>query len=484
MKWRYLCFFALLFFTSCSLSLSREDQVKNIIPTPSLETSEKDALLEPFFAKGDWPSKNWWEQYGSQELNGLIEEALLHNPSIQAIQQRISYAKAEAVIARGKLLPLLYFDMSDQWQYLSENGLYRALNPNISLSNNQIDFSLSFSYEFDFWSKYRNLYRAALGRVKAAVAETAQVELITTTALAQAYFGLQTNLLRKKLYQQFYEVRKKYFDLQDKMLQDSLYSKLVPLLSEEGVFEAKQWLYNIEQEIQVGIHIVNILAGKGPDEPLALNEPLTPLPPRLSFPRHISLELLSRRPDLMAQIWRVDALAHDVGSARADYWPDINVLALAGFQSNSWLQLFEWASKMVSVLPGLSLPLYTAGAIGANVDAKRALFDEAVFQYNELILKSFKEVADLIAIGRSVFGEKEKQVQIVDNAKARYGLTLLRQQNGLDNALTVYQFLEELLQKQLEDVQLLYQQYVVSISLTRALGGGYCGVKGKADELP
>ena len=470
---RILLVLSLGILASCNISMSREEQVENILSTPTLSTSEKESFDGPYFAKGNWPEKNWWTQYGSNELNSLIEKALVQNPSIQAVEQRIEYAKSQAVIARAKLLPLVYFDASDQWQYLSENGLYRALNPKIPLSNSQIDFSLSFFYEFDFWSKYRNLYRAALSKKRAEIAETAQVALITSTGLAQAYFALRTNLLRKKIYEQIYEVRKNYFDLQTKMLNNSLYSKLVPLLSEEALFQAQQWVYNIEQEIAVNQHIVNILAGQGPDEPLSLDEPIAPLPARLAVPSEISLELLSRRPDLMAQIWRLDALAYEVGSAKADFWPNVNITGIAGFQAGSWSKLFEWISKTIGALPGLSLPVYTAGAIGANVDAKKALFDQAVYQYNELILQSFNQVADLLAIGRAVYGEKEKQIQIVDNAKARYGLTLLRQQNGIDSALTSYQFLEELLQKKLEDVQLLYQQYLVSISLTKALGGGY-----------
>ena len=479
MAWRIgiILFFGM--FAACTLSLSREEQIENIISSPSIAESEQIVLEGPYFVEGDWPQRTWWEQFRSQELNVLIEKALVQNPSIQAVQQKVEFAKNEAVIARGKLLPLIYFDASDQWEYLSQNGLYRALNPDIGLSNSQIDFSLSFFYEFDFWGKYRNLYRAALSQQQAAAAETAQVELITSTALAQAYFAFRTNLLRKKLYDQIYEVRKNYFDLQTKMLQNSLYSKLAPLLSEGAVFQAEQWVYHIEQEIAVNQHIVNILAGQGPDEPLSLHETLEPLPKTLTVPSEISIGLLSRRPDLMAQIWRLDALAFQVGSAKADYWPNVNLSAQAGYQSGSWSNLFEWISKTVGILPGLSLPVYTAGAIGANIDAKKALFDEAVYQYNDLILQSVNQVADLLAIGRSVYGEKTKQVQIVDNAKARYGLTLLPQQSGIDNALTAYQFLDEYLQKKLEDVQLLYQQYLVSISLIKALGGGYCCAGGE-----
>lgn len=453
--------------------MSKEEQTRNLLTPPSLEPSVEASLDSSFFEKGEWPKEAWWMQYGSEGLNELIASALKENPSIQAVKERIELAKAEAVVARSELFPLVYFNASDQVEYLSKNGLYRALNPNLALHNQQIDFSLSFSYEFDFWGKYRSLYRAALGREKAAVAESAQVELIVSTALAQTFFALQTNLLRKTYYEKLWQIRKSYFDLQTQLLKHGLVSKLVPLLAEEAVFEAKQWVYQIEQEISVNRHTVNTLAGRGPDAPLPLSESLLPLPQKLVVPEAISSELLSRRPDLMAQIWRMEALAQEVGAAKADFWPNINILGLMGFQAGSWSKLFEWASKALGVIPGLTLPVYTAGAIGANVDAKKAVFDEAVYQYNDLILKSFQQVADLLAIGKAVFGEKEKQGQIVAKASSRYKLTRDRQRSGIDNGLTVYRFEEELIEKKLIDVELLYQQYLVSLSFIKALGGGY-----------
>src|SRR5690242_2525637 len=169
--------------------MSREERVQNILPTPSIQTTEKIAFLGDSFTPADWPTLTWWEAYGSCELNALIEMALQKNPSIQAVQEKIALAKAQAVIVRSELFPLLYFDANDQWQYLSKNGLYRALNPDVPLSSSQIDFSLSFSYEFDFWGKHRNLYKAAIGREKSAVAQASQVELITATSLSQAYFA-------------------------------------------------------------------------------------------------------------------------------------------------------------------------------------------------------------------------------------------------------------------------------------------------------
>lgn len=463
----------LSFLMSCTVSMPQQELTEHILPPPSLDLTLANALENRFFTADQWPKQNWWVTYGSNELNDLIDIALKNNPTIERIAQRIHFAKSQTTIARSKLLPLLFFDASDQWQHLSKSGLYRALNPDITINPNLIDFSLSFSYEFDFWGKYRNLYEAALGKHKAAIAETAQADLITTTALAQAYFALKTNLIRQDLYQQLYEVRKHYFGLQKHMFDHSIYSKLVPLLSEEKVFEAEQWVYDIEQEISIGKHVLNALVGCGPDEPLMLDEVLKELPQQLAIPTDISTELLSRRPDLMAQIWRLDALAYEVGAAKADFWPNINLSALAGYESTSWSKIFEWATKTIGMIPGLRLPLYTAGAIGANVTAKKAQFLEAVYEYNELILSSFQQVADLFAIGRAVYEKKERQWQIVMNAMARYDLTRLLQQQGVDSALNSYALLEEQIQTQLENVELLYQQYRVSINLTKALGGGY-----------
>ena len=459
---RYLGLF--LFLSGCTLSLSHEERVEHLISAPSLTPSENP---------GNWPDREWWKLFGSHELDCLIVTALANNPSIQAIEARITFARQEAVVAGAKLYPLVFFDANDQWSYLSQNGLDRALNPKIPLNNQQIDFSLSFSYEFDFWGKYRNLYHAALGRARAAEAEAAQVELITSTALAQAYFALKTNLLRQQLYKQLYEERKKAFALWELLVSNSLSSELPPLLSEERLFEAEQWLYAIEEEVAIDKHLVNILAGNGPDDRLSLEPTLAKLPQPLAVPQDISIQLLSRRPDLMAQLWQVDALAREVGAAKAEYWPDINLTGFAGFQSGSWSNLFDWVSRAFSLFPAMRLPIYTAGAIGANEGAKKALFDEAIYRYNDLILKSFQEVADLLAIGKSIYGQKGQQARIVTNASERYRLTQLRQQRGLDNGLDLYRFLDEQLQAQLEDLQLLYGQYLVSIKLIKALGGGY-----------
>ena len=222
----------LLFLSGC-VSLPKDQQTENLLYPPSVQTSVDRSVESGFFTLGDWPEEKWWEIFHSEELNSLIAEALNQNPTIQSIERRVEFARQNAKVVRADLFPLIFFNAEESWEYLSKNGLYRAFNPKIPLNANLVDLTISFQYEFDFWGKYRNLFNAALGEAKASEAEAADVELITSTSVAQGYFALKTNLVRKLLYEQLYEVRKEIFDLQMLLQDKALLSKLQPLFSEE-----------------------------------------------------------------------------------------------------------------------------------------------------------------------------------------------------------------------------------------------------------
>ena len=475
-----LIFCSLTFLSGClNLTPSSEEQAQNLIPTPSLDNTVEKALDTPFFSVGSWPEENWWDVFTNLQLNELMNRALAQNPTLQSIQRQVENAKQRSIIARGQLFPLLFFNASDNLQFLSKNGLYRALNPNLPLSAGLIDMTLAFTYEFDFWSKYRNIFQAALGREKAEEASQAQVKLIITTAVAQAFFALKTNLIKAELYRDLCEVRKNIFNLQNLLLKNALSSKLPVYLSEEVLLESEKLIFAIEEEVEVDKHLLNILIGNGPDVPLGIDAELPSLPKTLVIPECLSLNLLSRRPDLMAQIWRVEALAHEIGVARADFFPNINLSAILGLESFHFSNLFNGSSGTGSAEPAFTLPIYTAGTIQANIDSKRALFDAALFDYNDLLLKSAQEVADLLVLAKSIYGQQSMQAVIVGCADARYGLTELRKQNGLDNDFQIYALQEEVIQKKLANIDLIYGQYLATVKLIKALGGGYA-----SDFLP
>ncbi len=472
---RRIVLLIIFIFSSC-ISMPKKEQTQNLLSPPSGTSLLEKNLKNSVFAVSDWPEEKWWEVFLSSELNELIEEALTNNPSIKAIEEKINFAKETSIIARSKLFPLIYFNAVDNWQYLSSNGLYKTLNPSIPRPGNLIDLSLSFTYEFDFWGKYRNIFQAAIGREKAEEAEAAEVKLIVTTALARVYFALKTNLLRESITERLLLVRKNLFNLTDLLQKKALFSKLPVWLSQENLDETKKELIFIKEEIEVNKHLINMLRGCGPDEFIFVSNTLANLPLKIELPENLFIDLLARRPDLMAAIWRVEAIAHEVGAAIADFFPNIDLTSFTGFESFHFSNLFKGSSFMSGILPALHLPIFTAGAIRANVRAKKALFEEAVYTYNNLILKSAEEVANTIVLVSSVFDREKIQQDIVTQASKRYELTKTLQFHGLNTAFETLQREEEFLQKRLEEIGLQYLQYASIIKLTKVLGGGYLSI--------
>jgi NodT family efflux transporter outer membrane factor (OMF) lipoprotein len=453
--------------------MPKSEQTKNLLPPPSLDSSVEASVQTPFFSVGDWPDENWWEVFNSPQLNSLIAQALDQNPTLKEVQSKIDFAKQEAIVARSRLYPFISFDGDIIKTYLSRTGLYRAFNPKLPLNAQVIYLSLSLEYEFDFWGKNYNIFSASIGEVLANQAQAAQVRLIVTTSIAEAYFGLKANLLRRQLYHALYKTQQDTFDLQRFLEENALSSRLDPLLIQEEVFEIKKLLSSIENEITLSKHLINFLMGRGPDEPLDVDSLMPPLPPTISVPDNLTLDLLARRPDLMAQIWRAKALAYQVGAAKADFYPDISLKGLVGLESVLFTNFFNWENKTYQIQPAFHLPIFTAGAIEANVEAHKSAFEEAIFEYNNLILSSAQEVADLLSLALSIFEQKLEQDFILENAKARYWLTKMRKQAGLDSRFNELRMEIELVNKQIENVNLLYGQYLATIKLIKALGGGY-----------
>lgn len=442
---------------------------------PSLEETSNYTLENPHFVRGDWPDEKWWEMFESPELNSLIDQALCCNPDILAVKARIDQARAESIISRAQVFPLVFFDGTESLSYLSKNGLLYALNPLLGRHTDDLTLDLSINYEVDLWWKYHNLFYASLGRAQAAIAEKAQVELVVSSALTQAYFALKTNLVRQQLYQQLASVRQKYYDVNLLLLDEALYSGFEPALADEKLQEANKALYEINQEVINNIHLINILCGNGPDHEIQVDSlPLEP-PETIAIPETLSLDLIARRPDLAAQLWRTKALGFEIKARIADFYPNVNIKQILGLNSLAWSKLFQAGSMYPSFRPAVHLPIFVWGEIKAGVAAKTAEYNQAVEEYNALVLKSSQQVADLLVILDAVFQKRAAQNVILESAHYRFDLSSLNFEQGLANILDVYTKEIEWIEKALVDVELIYAQYAVSVGLVRSLGGGYRG---------
>lgn len=461
-----------LFLSSC-VPVSRLDQNSAFLPPINIDSSVTDAAQESYFKLGEWPEAAWWQCFNDENLTSLMSLALEHNPSIEAVKQKVEVAKQVVVQKKSSLFPAIFLDAQENWGRISKNGLYHALNPALALPYNLLDLNLSFTYEFDFWGKNRNLFQAALGFERSQKAETKQVELMITTALAQAYFALKTNLKRKELLKELYNLQDKEVKLVNLLNQNAMSSKIEPATFVESLEEIDKRLISIEEEVIANIHLVNFLTGRGPNEQIELSSQLQELPNSIDLPNELSSQLLVRRPDLMASIWRVQALAREANAAVADFFPRVNLLGLLGLESIGYKNLFDWVSRQGWLIPTIHLPIFNAKSIRARFKMKKAELQEAIYNYNHLFLRSLQEVTDSLVWMKSWYEKRAKQKVILEKAALKTNLYQSLQQIGIDNLIQVYQIQSEYVEKQLEEVEIIYNQYVSVVQLIKSIGGGY-----------
>ncbi len=467
MRW----LFPLLFFTSCA-RLS-QDESSCFLDAPCLERSVATALQAMPFTTGDFPDEYWWQCFEDYQLSSLVEKALANQPSLQRAQARFRAAKEIVGVQRASLFPTLGLTGQAAQQYFSKNGFFRAFAPMIPGRINEYTLELNFSYEFDFWGKNRNLLRASLGEAQATLAEAYQAEIMLSSAVVLTYFNWQVEKKRYALLQKQQQLTHTSVQLTKLRYREALENRQQLLEAKMQELHTAQQLVQSHQVLQILQHQLKMLLGTGPDAPLLLEEHSLPEDMRMALPSDLSSNLLARRPDLLALIWRAEAAAYRIGAAKADFYPNVNLSGLIGFDSVFFRKLFSTGSQTAAATPAFYLPIFTGGKLKAQLKERQAEFDEATFAYNEKLLDAVREVADQIISLQTLQRELTLQREVVDNQIEIYTLIRNKTKMGISSDLEVINAEKVLLQQRDILLTQTLQKLIGIINLIKALGGGF-----------
>ena len=195
--------------------------------------------------------------------------------------------------------------------------------------------------------------------------------------------------------------------------------------------------------------------------------------PSVALPSNVPAALIGRRPDLIAQRWRVESASKDIEVAKAEFYPNVYLLAFIGLQSIGAAGFFSAASRMMGIGPAVTLPIFEGGRLQGNLAGKNADYDIAVEAYNQALADALRDVVDQLTSFRSVDVQRAEQRQALATAQEAYDLALLRYREGLGNYLQVLSAESPLLDQQSLDADLRARTLEIEISLIRALGGGF-----------
>jgi NodT family efflux transporter outer membrane factor (OMF) lipoprotein len=429
------------------------------------------ALQDTSVSDAAWPATDWWKSFGDPQLDALIDEALASSPTLNIAAARTRKALAEADAAHSTLAPRIDANASSTRERFSEHG---SAPPPIAGSTQTFNvLQATLSWEIDFWGKNRSAYEAAVGAARAADVDAHAARLALSTGIAQAYVGLERAYLQLDVAQATLAEREQIYALTRDRNAAGLDSRLELKQAESALPATREQIAQLNETIELQRNQIAALLGVGPDRGLAIARPTAVAHANFALPSKLPAELIGRRPDVIADRWRIEAASKDIASAKAEFYPNVNLLAFVGLQAFGGGNLLSAASRTMGIGPAVTLPIFDAGRLRANLAGTDADYDIAVERYNQTLADAMRDVVDQVVSLRSLAEQRKQQEMALATAREAYDLALLRYREGLGNYLQVLSAEQPLLVQRSLDADLRARELALSVDLVRALGGGY-----------
>ena len=400
----------------------------------------------------------WWESLQSPELNTLIDEALTNSPSIRQAWARLAQAHAVATQAGAAKVPALNYDAAAA---ASRDSVDEETTEAYSAG-------LAASYELDLWGRIRSATEAAaLDRdATREQLDTAAQSLASQTALRWSAIvaqQLQTALIRQQL-----ESNKTALELIELRFRKSQSTAL-------DVFQQRQAVAATEQLIPLAERLeatlrneLTALLGRSDFQSLEISA--TNLPALGPLPAvGIPADVLANRPDVRQALLSLQSADWSVSAARADRLPAIRLSASGEYRNAELSDLFDdWFANLAA---GLTGPIFEGGRRQAEVERVRAVVDERLAAYREVVINAIQEVEDALVSEqkqREYIAALDRNIEL---SRASYQEALARYRSGLSEYLPVLVDLVSLQNLERDRVEAQYNLLQYRINLYAALGG-------------
>jgi len=440
-----------------------------LAPPPRLEAAQlagvDGASAPPALAD------RWWESFRDPQLDALVDEALAHSPTLAGARARLDSANALARAARAGRLPSTDVSAIVERERLSAKGLYPPPYGGATVNLGQV--GLDFSYEIDLFGRVGAQVASSEAAVAAAGSDLAAARLGLAAAVARTYLKLARSDALAATLEDAAARRRDLLALTEQRRGAGLDTEFEVEQARAALASADTELAQAAEERTLLANELAALVGAGPGRGAALERPKFALPALPALPAALPAALVGRRPDVAAERARVEGARADVRAAQADFYPNVNLAAFAGFQSIELGSLVGSGTRAWSAGPALTLPLFFTSKLQGALGARDAAYAAAVARYNEAVLDAFHEVADAVASLRYLDTEQAASSRAVAALQHAYELARVRYRAGLTNYLTVLIAEENLLAQRRVEVDLDARRADLAVALFRALGGGF-----------
>ncbi|HTT08962.1 MAG TPA: efflux transporter outer membrane subunit [Gammaproteobacteria bacterium] len=401
---------------------------------------------------------DWWQHYGSNELNQSVQEALAQNKDLQAALHRIEQARASAKIAGAGLLPTVDASVNASRTY-SDSGNH---TPTQSDSYQGL---LSVAYEVDLWRRNRSAVEAAEARTTSSTYDRDALALVVMTDTAQAYFQVLNLRERGKIARDNIATERDVLNIVETQYREGRASALEVAQQKTAVANVEAALTALERQEQVTEDGLAVLRGRAPADLSVTTDTLQDIAlPAIAAGQPSTL--LERRPDIRRAEQDLIAAHADIAVARAALFPTLNLgLDPTLFASPG--------TAAVALASSLTAPIFEGGRLRGEVERTEAREAELVETYRQIILTSFQEVEDALAAIKSAQQRVQSLTVAAEAARDAYQISRDRYLAGAIDFLTLLNTQTTQLQAEDALAQARLDQFAASVDLYKALGGGW-----------
>lgn len=421
--------------------------------------------VEPLEPDAAMPA--WWQAYGDAQLDRLVDQALAGHPTVQVAMARLRRVEALEGSARSVDRPQVQASAEVDRQHFSRHGMYPPPIAGASLTSGTLQ--LEGRWELDLFGRQRAEIEAVAGQKRAAQADVQTARLLLSWQVARAYLEMGRAQFQREVSERHLAQREEMLAIVRQRVKAGLDTEVELKQAEAALPDVRVQIEAWEDEVTKMRHALAVLTGQAPDAlaKLVIKDVVEPLPAPGSLP----VDMLARRPDVMAARWRVEAAGHQVSAARASFYPNVDLVSYAGYNAIGLEQLLKPASWQWGLMPAVHLPLFDGDRRVANLQGKVADQDVALANYNQTILQAVQEVADQISTAQSVARQRLDQKQAQQLAEKAHELAMARFKAGLGSYLTVLSAESAVISQRHRSIDLLTQALDNQLNLIRALGG-------------
>lgn len=371
----------------------------------------------------------WWKSFKDPMLDSLIAEGVEKNYNVKIAMQRIMMARQAVGQAAADYYPMLSINAG-----YNKSRMAGAMNGSDIPSTNSSYFSLGMdmNWEIDLFGRITAQVKGKKAAVEVSKADYLGAMVSLTANIASYYVNLRTLQAEYMIAQEHLKSQKRVVEIAEARHEAGLVSKLDVTQAKTVYYSTEGAIPAIESSIHTTINAISILLGTYPDSLYQRLGEIKPQPEhRYLISSGVPMDLLRRRPDIIAVEKELSVYAAQLGIAKKDFLPTLSLRGSIGVAAHDAGDLFKKNSFEYTIAPTLTWTLFEGFARKYAVAEARIQMEIGIEEYNQTVLTAVQEVDNAMTSYNAALKAMEIDKKVFDQSRESFDLSIEQYKEGL-----------------------------------------------------